>query len=333
MKTRRILFMILASGLLLFFTSQTASADPSRGTTNSGSPQSLQAKIDAAESTIEQYDSQIEDLIYDLDEINAEMKKIQNEILVTEEELKNIENTINESKDQSDARVKIMYMNGIDGYLNVLLDSQSFSDLISKVDTLKQIIEFDTKIMEELNAKRDEITDKKALLESRNNELTQLEAENNKKLTQLTKLKDEQEAIIKSLIGSTQKLAAVETFNFVPGSSFGDSIVAFGLKFRGVPYVWGGNSPTGFDCSGFTRYVFGNFGFNLERRSSMQAKQGVPVAYSNLQPGDLVFFGAPIHHVGIYVGNDMFLHAPRTGDVVKISPMRYFDFNCARRFF
>lgn len=332
MKTKKFLLTILTSGLLAFLTSQPAFADPSRGATNSVPPsQDIQAKLDEAESIIEQYDSQIEDLIYELEDIHTEMNIIQKDILSAEEELKSIESSINESKDIADARVKAMYINGVDGYLNVLLDSQSFSDFISKVDTLKTIIEFDTKIIEELNLKRDEISSKRALLENRRDTLQQLEAQNTEKLTRLNKLKEDQEKLIKSLTSDTKKKSNADSFKFIPGSSFGDSVVSFALQFRGVPYVWGGSTPSGFDCSGFTRYVFGNFGINLERRSSSQAKQGVPVAYNDLRPGDLVFFGSTIHHVGIYVGNDMFIHAPRTGDVVKISPMRYMDFNCARR--
>lgn len=100
-----------------------------------------------------------------------------------------------------------------------------------------------------------------------------------------------------------------------------NSIVLFSYKFLGTPYVWAGTSPSGFDCSGFTSYIYRNFGRDIGRTTYEQINAGNPVSTSNLQPGDLVFFGSPSspHHVGIYVGNGQYIHSPRTGDVVKVS--------------
>jgi len=113
---------------------------------------------------------------------------------------------------------------------------------------------------------------------------------------------------------------------------------AFGLI--GVPYRMGGNSAeTGFDCSGFVRYVYAHtLGLVLPRRAHEQAKATIPIAREELQPGDLVFFNTmrrAFSHVGVYLGDGKFVHAPRKGDSVKISDMneRYWAqrFNGARR--
>jgi len=98
-------------------------------------------------------------------------------------------------------------------------------------------------------------------------------------------------------------------------------VVGIALQYLGVPYVWGGSSPsTGFDCSGFTSYVFAQVGVSLPHHAASQYSYGTPVSQDQLAPGDLVFFDG-LGHVGIYIGGGQFIHAPHTGDVVKISSL------------
>jgi peptidoglycan DL-endopeptidase CwlO len=106
----------------------------------------------------------------------------------------------------------------------------------------------------------------------------------------------------------------------VPAPQYGD-VVSIAMQYLGVPYVWGGASPsTGFDCSGFVMYVFAQIGVSLPHHAASQYNYGVPVSRDQLAPGDLVFFDG-LGHVGIYIGNGQFIHAPHTGDVVKISSL------------
>jgi cell wall-associated NlpC family hydrolase len=115
----------------------------------------------------------------------------------------------------------------------------------------------------------------------------------------------------------------------------GAQVVAIAMRYLGVPYKWGGASPsTGFDCSGFTMYVFAQIGVSLPHYAAAQYRMGVPVSRSQLQPGDLVFFSG-LGHMGMYIGGGNFIHAPQTGDVVKISsihePYRVANWVGARR--
>jgi cell wall-associated NlpC family hydrolase len=91
------------------------------------------------------------------------------------------------------------------------------------------------------------------------------------------------------------------------------------LAQRGKPYVWAADGPGSFDCSGLTAYAYGAAGISLAHSSALQSRTGQAVSRADLQPGDLVFFYSPVSHVGIYIGNGQMVHAPTSGDVVKIA--------------
>jgi len=106
-----------------------------------------------------------------------------------------------------------------------------------------------------------------------------------------------------------------------PGNaSTGVQAVAIAMRYLGIPYVWGGASPSGFDCSGLTMYVYAQLGVSLPHYAAAQYGMGVAVGRDQLQPGDLVFFSG-LGHMGMYIGGGNFIHAPHTGDVVKISSL------------
>ena len=90
---------------------------------------------------------------------------------------------------------------------------------------------------------------------------------------------------------------------------------------RGKPYVWAAGGPSAYDCSGLTAYAFKAAGISLPHSSRLQSQMGQAVSRDQLQPGDLVFFYSPVSHVGIYIGNGQMVHAPTSGDVVKVAPL------------
>jgi len=104
-----------------------------------------------------------------------------------------------------------------------------------------------------------------------------------------------------------------------PPSQYG-GVVGIAMQYLGTPYVWGGSSPGGFDCSGLVAYAYAQLGVSLPHNAAAMFSYGTPVSSSDLQAGDLVFFSG-LGHMGIYIGGGQFIHAPHTGDVVKISNM------------
>ena len=121
--------------------------------------------------------------------------------------------------------------------------------------------------------------------------------------------------------------SAPEAAPTVSNTSTAQQIVEFAKRYIGYPYVWGGTSPAGFDCSGFTTYVYKQFGYSLNRTANAQASNGYAVSKADLAPGDLVLFtrtyssSVPVTHVGIYIGNGQFIHAANSSTGVVISSL------------
>lgn len=135
-------------------------------------------------------------------------------------------------------------------------------------------------------------------------------------------------------------LAIVDASELATLSSKGQDIADCALQYLGCPYVYGGSSPSGFDCSGFVRYVLSQMGISVNRTATAQLSNGTPVSRSELQPGDLVFFSntgstTKASHVGIYIGNNQFIHAstPSTGVIIDSLSNSYHSsiYMCARR--
>ncbi|UOP05694.2 C40 family peptidase [Conchiformibius kuhniae] len=124
--------------------------------------------------------------------------------------------------------------------------------------------------------------------------------------------------------GAKHEVAKQSTLASAGGRGDADALLSNAMGLLGVAYRFGGTSPrTGFDCSGFMQHIFRKaFAVNLPRTSAQQAQVGAHVSRSNLQPGDMVFFrtsGRRISHVGMYVGNNRFIHAPRSGKRIEIT--------------
>jgi cell wall-associated NlpC family hydrolase len=129
-------------------------------------------------------------------------------------------------------------------------------------------------------------------------------------------------------------LYASEGFTDYPIDLVGDTIgiraLRAALTRQGAPYIWGAEGPGTFDCSGLVLWAYHQAGIDLPRVSFDQARAGVPVV-AGLLPGDLIALYSPVSHIGIYVGNGLFVHAPQSGDVVKVARVPWRDVTAVRR--
>jgi cell wall-associated NlpC family hydrolase len=228
--------------------------------------------------------------------------------------------------------------------LTVLLGASSIEELVSRVDAINRVSEQDARIVREVAAFRTEIRRREAELKRAATEqervvadLAARRASIQSKLAErrqlLSSIKDQIAAIQAAEARQQERLQAQAEQRLSSGSSGGSSggggnpppgqfggVVGIAMQYLGVPYVWGGASPSGFDCSGFVLYVYAKVGVSLPHNAAMQFGYGSPVSRGNLQAGDLVFFNG-LGHNGIYIGGNQFIHAPHTGDVVKISSL------------
>lgn len=309
------------------------------------------------EQKIEDLDNQIEEVMSQIQENKKQIEKAQNDFKTAEADLKKSEADLKIEKELFNNRMRAFYINGVDSYLEILLDSNGVSDFLSRVDILKTVIEQDKEITENIMLKQEQLNNQKEKLSKQSENLVALNEDNNKKMDKLKLDKAEQDNLIEEAkkqerlyasavseaqtklnetlkqIEAIRKAAPKYTPSRGAASVSSNSVVAYASNFLGTPYLWGGTTPAGFDCSGFTQYVYRHFGISLGRTTYNQIINGYGVSRDQLQPGDLVFFGkggSPTH-MGIYIGNGMMIHAPHTGDVVKISPYDRSDYITARR--
>jgi cell wall-associated NlpC family hydrolase len=175
-----------------------------------------------------------------------------------------------------------------------------------------------------------QLTERQGLYESIKGQIAQLEEEERERqrraAEEARRREEEQRRLAAAAAAAGVDQAVVEQIaqsapigiGTAPSSRLGGAAVGLALQYLGVPYVWGGMSPSGFDCSGLVAYVYAQLGVSLPHHAASMFGYGVAVSYDQLQPGDLVFANG-LGHMGMYIGGGQYIHAPQTGDVVKIS--------------
>jgi peptidoglycan DL-endopeptidase CwlO len=284
----------------------------------------VQTEIDKLDGDLEGYTETFNLLQFRLTEINTQLSDLRRQLTAAQKE--------HQYRVQKfDNRLVALYKSGGDeGLLTVLFDSNGLSDLINRMRLLATLADQDQHLVANLGDSTQELDQLVQQIEdTKSQELAirdQIEGQKNSIETALatreqtlTTIDSSISAIITqqrqqqaSYIGPVQKT----------GNAVVDQLIETALYYQGVPYVWAGDRVgTGFDCSGFVQYVFRQHGVDLPHYSGYMAQMGSEIQPENIQAGDVLTFGWPVHHVGIYLGNGLFIHAPRTGDVVRIAEL------------
>jgi peptidoglycan DL-endopeptidase CwlO len=291
---------------------------------------------------------------------NEKLAAIQSDLRENRRELKLAQRNLGRAQTALELRLVQLYTAGGDGTgLEVLIGATSIEDLIERLDTSTRVSDQSAQVLREVKAYRVDVRTRRARLKQARVEQARLVAERaSQKASIEGQLAERQRLLgsIRSEIGRLQaaeraqqaRLAAeaqarlsspqtgmevlaastgslgsggggTDPIPVAPPSRYG-GVVGIAMQYLGTPYVYGGSSPSGFDCSGFIMYVYAKIGVSLPHNAAAQYGYGTPVSRDQLQAGDLVFFNG-LGHAGIYVGGGSFIHSPHTGDVVKISSM------------
>ena len=317
---------------------------------------SKQAQASAVLAQIHQIDVEVERAAEAYNLANIKLDRIRQQQAVNGVRLTVARKSLTRANRLLEERLVAIYTAGNSSTaVDVLLGATSIEDLINRLDTVERVSDQDADVLRQVTSFRNQVRlrerklkqanaaqrrivaekaaqrsavqrklqSRQALLASIQTEIKQIQARERARQAALERQARArlaasppaaQAASVETLVASSDSGASAAP----PPSSHGGGVVGIAMRYLGVPYVWGGASPSGFDCSGFVMYVYAQVGVSLPHNAAAQYGYGSPVSRSQLAAGDIVFFDG-LGHNGLYIGGGQFIHAPHTGDVVKIS--------------
>jgi cell wall-associated NlpC family hydrolase len=331
------LFVLLGTLLLSFAFASSALASPVA---------SKKAQLRQVQAKLQTVYHQVDMAVERYNQATSQLGTVTSQIKENERLLKVAEYNLGIANEQLSARAEDMYRARDVGMVDVLFAANSFDDLVTQLDVMERLGNSDVDTVKSIAAYQQDIKDRRVKLSADKKAAAKLvdaaathkaEVEGLQgKLEQMTaglkseinRLQAQQAAAAKAAAeaaaaqnsgGSGSSSGGGGGTVVDPGGSGNSSVVGIAQRYLGVPYVYGGASPSGFDCSGLTMYCYAQVGVGLSHGATDQQHASTPVPLNALQPGDLVFFGnaSYSYHVGIYVGGGSMIHAPHTGAVVS----------------
>jgi len=337
----------LLVGIAALCAAAAASADP-------GSVAAKQVQAQQVLAQIQQIDRNLGGVVEAYNLANVRLHRIEGNLRENRKQLAVARSNLKVAQKSLAARLVTAYTTTQDNStLAVLLGSASFEDMLNRVEAVNSTSNQDASIVRQVTSFKAAIKHHRMVLQNAHAEQQRVVAEkaaqrqriesqlaSRRQLLssikgQIAQIKAAEAAQQRRLEAAARSRLATETAPPVTGIGVGAStpegstvappnvhggVVGVAMRYLGVPYVWGGSTPRGFDCSGLVMYAFAQIGISMPHSSYAQYAMGTPVSIGQLEAGDLVFF-AGASHVGIYIGGGQFIHAPHTGDVVKISPL------------
>ncbi|MDQ3915024.1 MAG: NlpC/P60 family protein [Actinomycetota bacterium] len=311
-----------------------------------------EAELDAARERLMELEAEFEIVVEDYNRVHEGLTEVQARIGTTELEVRTIERRMGTRRDAAVDVARELYMGGSTDALEAVLSAADFNEVQSRLEYLQTTQVAQSKLFEGLAADRSVLEGKLEELEE--DRAAALAAE--ERLSALrsdieAKLADQQDEIaeLNAAIERAERLAAARAAESraeaatppppaappvapAPAPNAGaQAAVDAALSQLGKPYQWAAAGPDSYDCSGLTMWAWARAGVALPHNSGMQYAATPRVDRSDWQPGDLLFFGSPIHHVGMYIGNGQMVEAPYTGSQVRVGSASRSDYVGAGR--
>jgi peptidoglycan DL-endopeptidase CwlO len=318
-----------------------------------GAVKSKRAEARQILADVQALDSRLEQAVESYNLANIKLARIERDLKQNGRALIVARSNLKLAQSRLAARLVALYTSGeSNSTLEVLLGSKSLDDLLNRLDTVKRVSDQDTRVLKEVVVFRGEVQRRAMELRSARAKQTDVVSARAAYRSSIEGQLSERRRLLSSVKGEIARLQAAERARqaaarlaaprtishhiqtesvvgiaastpegatVAPPSRYG-GVVGIAMGYLGTPYVYGGSSPSGFDCSGFVMYVYAQIGVSLPHNAAAQYGYGTPVSKDQLAPGDLVFFNG-LGHDGIYIGGGQFIHSPHTGDVVKISSL------------
>jgi cell wall-associated NlpC family hydrolase len=302
----------------------------------------LEKAADKVQRQVATLDDRLEVVVEDWDAAESQLQAIQARLSDVRLQLSQAQDQLSQQQGVLGAHLAWMYKLGDYGLLDELLNGGSLDSAGARLELFRRLSQQDQALRASFLASVRQVDRlEQAMAGQRDKAMAAQQKVDAERLIVSDRLAQRQ-AILDGLNGRIRKIldqreraaerasgrlasVALAQLGTIDGTQAQIGVVRDALRFLGVPYVWGGASPSGFDCSGLVLYVYARYGVQFPHFAAWQAQMGTPVPESQLEPADLVFFGDPIHHVVIYAGNGLVVQAPHTGDVVKVSRLSDFE--------